>query len=107
NRVVDKLLHAPSVRVKQLAGEPGGETYAEALRELFGLTVAGGPTGRDEVGDIRELMGALGDLGTLGNLVDNLDHIDHLAVAVTAPPTTSASTPDRDERADGPGGERG
>lgn len=36
-RVVDKLLHAPTVRVKQLAGEPGGETYAAALRELFGL----------------------------------------------------------------------
>ncbi|AXI78945.1 glutamyl-tRNA reductase [Peterkaempfera bronchialis] len=36
-RVVDKLLHAPTVRVKQLAGEPGGASYAEALRELFDL----------------------------------------------------------------------
>jgi glutamyl-tRNA reductase len=36
-RVVDKLLHAPTVRVKQLAGAPGGDTYAEALRELFQL----------------------------------------------------------------------
>jgi glutamyl-tRNA reductase len=36
-RVVDKLLHAPTVRVKQLAEEPGGHAYAEALRELFGL----------------------------------------------------------------------
>jgi glutamyl-tRNA reductase len=36
-RVVDKLLHAPTVRVKQLAGEPGGAGYAEALRELFDL----------------------------------------------------------------------
>lgn len=36
-RVVDKLLHAPTVRVKQLAGAPGAETYAEALRELFEL----------------------------------------------------------------------
>lgn len=36
-RVVDKLLHAPTVRVKQLASEPGGGSYAEALRELFGL----------------------------------------------------------------------
>lgn len=36
-RVVDKLLHAPTVRVKQLAGSPGGEGYAEALRELFEL----------------------------------------------------------------------
>jgi glutamyl-tRNA reductase len=36
-RVVDKLLHAPTVRVKQLAGAPGGDSYAEALRELFEL----------------------------------------------------------------------
>lgn len=36
-RVVDKLLHAPTVRVKQLAGSPGGDSYAEALRELFEL----------------------------------------------------------------------
>ena len=36
-RVVDKLLHAPTVRIKQLAGAPGGDTYAEALRELFEL----------------------------------------------------------------------
>ncbi len=36
-RVVDKLLHAPTVRVKQLASSPGGDTYAEALRELFEL----------------------------------------------------------------------
>ena len=36
-RVVDKLLHAPTVRVKQLASTPGGDTYAEALRELFAL----------------------------------------------------------------------
>ena len=36
-RVVDKLLHAPTVRVKQLAEAGGGEAYADALRELFGL----------------------------------------------------------------------
>ncbi len=36
-RVVDKLLHAPTVRVKQLAGAPGANTYTEALRELFEL----------------------------------------------------------------------
>jgi glutamyl-tRNA reductase len=39
-RVVDKLLHAPTVRVKQLAGEPGGDAYADALRELFDLDPA-------------------------------------------------------------------
>ncbi|GGF22353.1 glutamyl-tRNA reductase [Williamsia phyllosphaerae] len=37
-RVVDKLLHAPTVRVKQLASTPQGDHYAEALRELFELT---------------------------------------------------------------------
>lgn len=36
-RVVDKLLHAPTVRVKELAGSPGGDAYAAALRELFDL----------------------------------------------------------------------
>jgi glutamyl-tRNA reductase len=39
-RVVDKLLHAPTVRVKELAVSPGGDAYAEALRELFGLDPA-------------------------------------------------------------------
>jgi glutamyl-tRNA reductase len=36
-RVVDKLLHTPTVRVKELAGTSGGESYAEVLRELFSL----------------------------------------------------------------------
>ncbi|MDQ4020108.1 MAG: glutamyl-tRNA reductase [Actinomycetota bacterium] len=36
-RVVDKLLHAPTVRVKQLAEAGGGDAYADALRELFEL----------------------------------------------------------------------
>lgn len=36
-RIVDKLLHAPTVRMRQLAGEPGGASYAEALRTLFDL----------------------------------------------------------------------
>ncbi len=39
-RVVDKLLHAPTVRVKQLAEEPGGQSYADALSKLFGLDPA-------------------------------------------------------------------
>ena len=36
-RVVDKLLHAPTVRVKELAGSPGGEEYDAALRVLFDI----------------------------------------------------------------------
>jgi glutamyl-tRNA reductase len=36
-RVVDKLLHAPTVRIKELASEPDGGSYEAALRELFAL----------------------------------------------------------------------
>lgn len=36
-RVVDKLLHAPTVRVKELAADPAGLAYAEALHALFDL----------------------------------------------------------------------
>ncbi|WP_026128438.1 glutamyl-tRNA reductase [Nocardiopsis halophila] len=36
-RVVDKLMHQPTVRVKELAARPGGDAYGDALRELFGL----------------------------------------------------------------------
>ncbi len=36
-RVADKLLHQPTVRVKELANETGAVSYAEALAELFAL----------------------------------------------------------------------
>jgi glutamyl-tRNA reductase len=36
-RVADKLLHEPTVRVKELAGRSPDATYAEALAELFAL----------------------------------------------------------------------
>lgn len=36
-RVVEKLLHQPTVRVKQLAALPDSPDYAAALRELFAL----------------------------------------------------------------------
>lgn len=36
-RVVDKLLHQPTVRVKELAAGPDGDSYEAALRELFDL----------------------------------------------------------------------
>jgi glutamyl-tRNA reductase len=39
-RVVDKLLHSPTVRVKELAGSPGGDSYENALRVLFDLDPA-------------------------------------------------------------------
>jgi glutamyl-tRNA reductase len=41
HRVVQQLLHSPTVRVRQLAAEPGGVQYAELLRELFDLDVPG------------------------------------------------------------------
>lgn len=36
-RVVDKLLHTPTVRIKELTGEGQGDDYVAALRELFDL----------------------------------------------------------------------
>jgi glutamyl-tRNA reductase len=38
-RVVDKLLHEPTVRVKELAATSGDTDYAGALRALFGLGI--------------------------------------------------------------------
>ena len=32
-------MHSPTVRVRQLAAEPGGDQYAALLRELFDLDV--------------------------------------------------------------------
>jgi glutamyl-tRNA reductase len=37
HRVVEKLLHTPTVRVKELTSDGHGEDYAAALRELFDL----------------------------------------------------------------------
>jgi glutamyl-tRNA reductase len=36
-RIVDKLLHAPTVRVQELSTDPEAPDYAAALRELFAL----------------------------------------------------------------------
>jgi len=36
-RIADKLLHGPMVRVKELAGAPGADSYETALRVLFEL----------------------------------------------------------------------
>jgi glutamyl-tRNA reductase len=36
-RVADKLLHQPTVRVKELVNETGAVSYATALAELFAL----------------------------------------------------------------------
>ena len=36
-RIADKLLHGPTVRVKELAGSPGADSYDMAVRVLFEL----------------------------------------------------------------------
>jgi glutamyl-tRNA reductase len=35
--MLNKLLHRPTVRLKELAGEPGSERYTDAVTDLFGL----------------------------------------------------------------------
>jgi glutamyl-tRNA reductase len=37
SRIIDKLLHLPTVRMKQAAAAADGVVYAEAVRHLFGL----------------------------------------------------------------------
>ncbi|KAA0935726.1 glutamyl-tRNA reductase [Streptomyces apricus] len=69
-RVVDKLLHAPTVRVKQLAAEPGGAGYADALRTLFDLdqeTVAAVSRADDRAADGGRTDSGRADSGRTGN----------------------------------------
>lgn len=47
HRVVQRLLHEPTVRVRELAGQPGAPDYAKALRDLFALD----PDGLQRPGD--------------------------------------------------------
>jgi glutamyl-tRNA reductase len=48
-RAVEKVLHAPTVRVKELASTPEGDRYAQALRELFDLD----PAAAESVAELR------------------------------------------------------
>lgn len=64
-RVVDKLLHAPTVRVKQLASAPGGDSYAQALRELFELSPV---TAEAVTATMETVAGALADDHTAATL---------------------------------------
>ena len=64
HRIVEKLLHTPTVRVKELAEAPDGVGYAAALRALFDLEVAT----RDP--------GALpGDAPLSGTVADAVGHV--------------------------------
>jgi glutamyl-tRNA reductase len=51
-RAVEKVLHAPTVRVKELAATPGGDQYAAALRELFDLD----PAAAESVAAVRKTL---------------------------------------------------
>lgn len=83
-RVVDKLLHTPTVQVKRLAQSPGGDTYAEALRELFeldpqapaalasaGATDAGVSVGRADVDTALAV-----DVADYTDYAEHTDHAD-------------------------------
>ena len=55
HRIVQRLLHQPTVRVRELAAEPGGDHYAQVLRELFGLDEQPAAAERGEGGEVRPL----------------------------------------------------
>lgn len=59
HRVVEKLLHAPTVRVKELASRNDGGSYEAALRELFDLD----PQGVAAVSDVPALIVPAADVG--------------------------------------------
>ncbi|WP_226436556.1 glutamyl-tRNA reductase [Rhodococcus yananensis] len=90
-RVVDKLLHAPTVRVKQLASTPGGDQYAEALRELFELR----PGAAEAVAAPRKDLEVLKELGSLGDPSTSAD----LSAALDPALTTELSAPRKDGQA--------
>jgi glutamyl-tRNA reductase len=46
HRIVEKVLHRPTVRVRELAAAPGGDLYVDALTELF--TADNQPTASQE-----------------------------------------------------------
>jgi glutamyl-tRNA reductase len=62
HRVVQQLLHSPTVRVRQLAAEPGGDQYAALLRELFDLDLPHA-TQADAVPRIADPAGAPPQIG--------------------------------------------
>ncbi|MDO5033105.1 glutamyl-tRNA reductase [Corynebacterium sp.] len=65
-RVVDKLLHEPTVRAKQLAASSGSVSHETALQELFGLQLEGTGVAVDvnELPDIAEVQAAHADDGS-------------------------------------------
>jgi glutamyl-tRNA reductase len=62
HRVVEKLLHTPTVRVKELAAAPGGDAYADALRALFDLDAELFDADPERLAAISSPLGPLGPL---------------------------------------------
>lgn len=89
SRIVDKILHAPSVRVRELAGTPSGDQYAEALRTLFDLSedLQRGALAAAAVPDVQEATAALDGART---------HRDELASSgLLGSPASDPSVPSR------------
>ncbi len=61
HRVVEKILHRPTVRVKSLSTQADGALYAAALRALFDLDLDD-RTGEPPVTDVTEALAANADL---------------------------------------------
>ncbi len=61
HRVVEKILHRPTVRVKSLSTQADGAHYAAALRALFDLDLDDS-TGEPPVTDVTEALAANADL---------------------------------------------
>jgi glutamyl-tRNA reductase len=53
HRIVRRLLHTPTVRARELAAGPGGDRYAELVRQLFDLEIPAS----SRAGDIPEVDG--------------------------------------------------
>lgn len=78
-RVVDKLLHVPTVQVKKLSSQQGGGNYAIALQKLFDLPLTT-PTGLYADTDIPADLMVEGRIGRLQGLeqysLDGVNAID-------------------------------
>ena len=66
-RVVDKLLHTPTVQVKKLSGQSNGGSYAAALQQLFDLPLTT-PAGIHADTDIPVDLMVEGRLGRVGSV---------------------------------------
>lgn len=76
NRLVNKLLHTPMLRLKEAAADGQGHTYSEALRYLFGLEEYTDETDNDrdtrqQAGDDTDKLGSRAAAAPLARSCDN------------------------------------